>query len=132
MPNLSQSDIERLGTETKHAFIEALPGIVSDYIQQVRASDDPETMRKAAELGFRVHGGIIEEKKLNSNLPTVNVVIDMSRGTVELSQSAVASDPQDIIELNEAFDALDAQRVRAESDDATEFLKLLPLVPVTE
>jgi hypothetical protein len=125
MSELSRADIERLGTETKHAFIEALPNIVSEYINAVRISDDPETMRKAAELGFRVHGGIIEEKKATSNLPTVNVVIDMTRGTVQLTQSE-AADPQDIIELNEAFDALDSQRAQARSDEATDFLKLLP------
>jgi hypothetical protein len=127
---LTAADIERLGTETKATFIESLPGIVATYIGLVRASGDAETMRKAAELGFKVHGGIVEEKKNASSLPMVNIVIDMTRGTMQMTQTQAAeqADSQDIIELQEAFDLLDAQRRSTASAAATDFLSLLPLI----
>lgn len=125
---LTPAEFAELGSRTRETFVESLPQLTESYLDLVRTSGDAETYRKALELGFKTHGAIIEERKGSANLPSINVTIDMSAGRMHIAATSQDITPQqDIVELEEMFDQLVAQRKQTKSEEATEFLNFLPV-----
>lgn len=116
-PKLTSAEAKALTDGALDTFAEALPNLVVDYLDIVRASEDAETMRRAIELAAKLRG-IAAEKQSQVYLPTVNITFGAGMHlTATRAQSEVIDITPDLVELEELCEP---------APDPLAFIKLLP------